>query len=127
MRRQLRLYWTPERMANATPMPTPMATVDSLSLALPLVSEESGEPAVPGYAPGCRPNASNSIPHRAHYLLETRFLLRAVLMAICFNRCMALNPPTPEPAPTAVSALERGQSNYRLPQIDYWKIILHTQ
>jgi V8-like Glu-specific endopeptidase len=52
-------YWTPENMANAQPMLTPTVIVDSLSLAFPPTSEESGEPAALGYAPGCRPNASN--------------------------------------------------------------------
>jgi V8-like Glu-specific endopeptidase len=55
-------YWTPERMANAKPMPTPTVTVDALSLAFPAVSEESSDLAVPGYVPGCRPNASNCSP-----------------------------------------------------------------
>jgi V8-like Glu-specific endopeptidase len=52
-------YWTPEQMANAIPMPAPMVIVDSLALAVPPISEENGEAAAPGYAPGCRPNASS--------------------------------------------------------------------
>jgi V8-like Glu-specific endopeptidase len=52
-------YWTAEEMANAQPMPIPMVTVDAFSLAFPRGSEERGEPAAPGYAPGCRPHASN--------------------------------------------------------------------
>jgi V8-like Glu-specific endopeptidase len=52
-------YWTPEQMANAKPMPIPTVTIDSLSLAFPAVSGESDELAAPGYARGCRPNASN--------------------------------------------------------------------
>jgi V8-like Glu-specific endopeptidase len=51
-------YWTETRMAEAKPMPLPTVTVDSLALAFPPVSEESGEAAVPGYARGCRPHAS---------------------------------------------------------------------
>ena len=52
-------YWTVEKMNDAVPMPIPTVTVDALSLASPPISEENGEPAVPGYAPGCHPNASN--------------------------------------------------------------------
>jgi V8-like Glu-specific endopeptidase len=52
-------YWTSAKMANAKPMPTPMVIVDSVSLTFPPVSQESDEPAVPGYSPGCQPNASN--------------------------------------------------------------------
>jgi V8-like Glu-specific endopeptidase len=52
-------FWTAEKMANAKPMQIPTVTVDALSLASPPVHEESGEPAALGYAPGCRPNASN--------------------------------------------------------------------
>ncbi|MSQ47668.1 MAG: hypothetical protein EXR78_04635 [Deltaproteobacteria bacterium] len=55
-------YWTPERMANAKPMPTPTVNVTSLSLAFPPASQEGNELAVPGYVPGCRPNASNCSP-----------------------------------------------------------------
>lgn len=55
----IKSYWTPRTMAEAQPMPIRTFTVDSQSLAFPLPREESGEPAAPGYAPGCRPNASN--------------------------------------------------------------------
>jgi V8-like Glu-specific endopeptidase len=52
-------YWRPDNMANAEPMPMPTVTVDSRSLAFPPAGDESGEPAALGYAPGCRPDASN--------------------------------------------------------------------
>jgi V8-like Glu-specific endopeptidase len=51
-------YWTAEEMANAEPMPIPMVIVDPISLVFPPASQESDEPAVPGYARGCPPNAS---------------------------------------------------------------------
>ena len=93
-------YWTRKKMDDAIPMPTPTVTVDALSLASPPISEESGEPAVPGYARAVILTPATATPHRAHYLLEMHFLPKAVLLAICFNRCMALNPLTPKPAPT---------------------------
>ncbi len=55
-------YWTPERMADAKPMPVPKVIVDALSLASPPASEASGELAMPGYVRGCPPNASNCDP-----------------------------------------------------------------
>ena len=57
-------YWTPEKMANAKPMPTPLVIVDELSLAnRPLAEgEESAEPAVPGFIQGCPPNKSDCNP-----------------------------------------------------------------
>ncbi len=55
-------YWTPARMASAKPMPTPTVTVTSFSLAFPPASQEGDELAVPGYVPGCPPNASNCSP-----------------------------------------------------------------
>ena len=57
-------YWTPEKMANAKPMPTPLVIVDELSLAnRPLAEgEESAEPAVSGFIQGCPPNKSDCNP-----------------------------------------------------------------
>lgn len=52
-------YWTPAKMANAKPVPMPAVIVDPASLEFAPVSQESGEQAVPGYSPGCRPNVSN--------------------------------------------------------------------
>ena len=55
-------YWTPERMASAKPMPTPLVKVTALSLAFPPASQEGDTLAVPGYVPGCRPNTPNCGP-----------------------------------------------------------------
>ncbi|NOT54478.1 MAG: hypothetical protein HOP18_07725 [Deltaproteobacteria bacterium] len=55
-------YWTPERMANAKPMPTPLVPVTALSLASPPASQEGDALAVPGYVPGCRPNTTDCDP-----------------------------------------------------------------
>jgi hypothetical protein len=55
-------YWTDERMAKAKPMPTPTVPVSARSLAFPPVSEDSDAEAVPGYIPGCRPNARHCTP-----------------------------------------------------------------
>ncbi len=53
-------YWTPEKMANAKPMPMPTIVVDPASLDYSVVNEQvNSEQAMPGYAHGCRPNAAN--------------------------------------------------------------------
>src|SRR5262249_32996879 len=60
-------YWTPERMRQAKPMPTPARVVRASELTASSALDDglAAAGAEPGYAAGCRPGATNcnSVEH----------------------------------------------------------------
>jgi hypothetical protein len=126
--RAIASYWTAEEMANAKPMPIPTFTVDPLSLAVPRRSEESGEPAAPGYAPGCRPNARNCNNAARTLSSQNAFPSAEVAHGDLIQPMDGSKPTNPKDGPYGPFQRWREANPITdYPQINNWKIILHAQ